>query len=103
MVFVAKDIKQIKLIPFEGNKDCDNRVLGYRGRKEGMGLAAVAVAVAVVVVVVRERRRKRVEGEEMRGEGGMGETYKSMSRETMRPFLNRINWITFPLELQGSI
>lgn len=96
-MFVAKDIKQIKLIPFEGNKDCDNRVLGYRGRKEGMGLAAV------VVVVVRERRRKRVEGEEMRGEGGMGETYKSMSRETMRPFLNRINWITFPLELQGSI
>jgi hypothetical protein len=102
-VFVAKDIKQIKLIPFEGNKDCDNRVLGYRGRKEGMGLAAVAVAVAVVVVVVRERRRKRVEGEEMRGQAAMGETYKSMSRETMRPFLNRINWITFPLELQGSI
>lgn len=68
---LQKDIKQIKLIPFEGNKDCDNRVLGYRGRKEGMGLAAVAVAVAVVVVVVvRERRRKRVEGEEMRGEGG---------------------------------
>ncbi|KAJ6918031.1 hypothetical protein NC651_012295 [Populus alba x Populus x berolinensis] len=39
----------------------------------------------------------------MRGEGGMGKTYKSMSRETMRPFLNHINWITFPLDLQGSI
>lgn len=56
---LQKDIKQIKLIPFEGNKDCDNRVLGYRGRKEGMGLVAVSVAVAAVVVVVRERERER--------------------------------------------
>lgn len=54
---MQKDIKQIKLIPFEGNKDCDNRVLGYRGRKEGMGLVAVAVAVAVVVVREREEGR----------------------------------------------
>ncbi|KAJ6995842.1 hypothetical protein NC653_012650 [Populus alba x Populus x berolinensis] len=75
-----------------------------------MGLVAVSVAVAAAVVTgerERERKeeggRKRVEGEEMRGEGGMGETYKSMSRETMRPFLNHINWITFPLDLQGSI
>lgn len=59
---LQKDIKQIKLIPFEGNKDCDNRVLGYRGRKEGMGLVAVSVAVAAVAaaaVVVRERERGR--------------------------------------------
>ena len=68
---LQKDIKQIKLIPFEGNKDCDNRVLGYRGRKEGMGLVAVSVAVAVVVVVVvRERERERKEEGGRRGNEG---------------------------------